>query len=144
MCYRPYSALKATGLEVQFQNGAGATIPKATPTRKTPAGYIDFINVSVESEVLAFVGVTSAAILDNAIGPVITHGRIENVTISANFGDAIYLGKNGFLTNIKPDVGVGGFVSGDFVVRVATIARNETNLLQKDLVLEITLVGQLG
>jgi len=144
MSYRPYSALKASGLESKFQNGAGVTILKATPVRKTPTGYIDFIDVSIESEVLALIGVTSSSILPTNIGPVITHGRIENVTISAIFGDAIYLGKDGFLTNIKPEVGISGFVAGDFVVRIATVARNENNPLQKDLVLEITLVGQLG
>jgi hypothetical protein len=144
MSYRPYNALKASGLESKFQNGAGVIIEKATPVRKTSTGTIDFINVSIENEVLALIGVTSSSILTDGLGPVITHGRIENVTISATFGDAIYLGKDGFLTNVKPDIGVGGFVAGDYVVRVATIARNETNLLQKDLVLEITLVGQLG
>lgn len=144
MSYRPYNTLKASGLESRFQNGAGAPIPKATPVCKTALGTIDFIDVSNENQVLALIGVTSAAISTAAVGPVITHGRIENVIISASFGDAIYLGKDGFLTNIKPDVGVGGFVAGDFVVRIATVAKNEFNPLQKDLVLEITLVGQLG
>lgn len=144
MTYRPYNTLKASGLEMKYQNGSGAVIGKATPVRKTASGQIDFIDVAIESEVLSLIGITSNDINPLANGSVITAGRIENVTTSAAFGDPIYLSKTGELTNTKPDIGVAGFVAGDFVVRLATVARNETNALQKDLVLEITLVGQLG
>lgn len=144
MSYKPYNTLKASGLEVKFQNGAGSPLPKGTPVRKNSLGSIAFIDVSVEAEVLGLVGVTNAVIADTAIGSVITAGRIENVTITATFGDPVYIAKDGSLTNLKPEIGVGGFLAGDFVVRIATVSRNETNPLQKDLVLEIMLVGQLG
>ena len=144
MSYRPYNTLKASGLEAKFQNSSGSPLPKGTPVRKTPSGSISFIDVSVEAEVLGLIGVTSAVIADGATGSVITAGRIENVVISATFGDPIYIAKDGSLTNLKPEIGVGGFVAGDFVVRIATVSKNETNPLQTDLVLEIMLVGQLG
>ncbi len=143
MSYRPYGALKASGLEVKYQNGSGATLPKATPVRKMSSGLINTIDVSIESDIMGIIGVTYADIPDTQIGSVITVGRIENVSIAFAFGDPVYLSKTGGLTNTKPDVGIAGFVVGDFVVRLATVARNETNPLQKDLVLEITLVGQL-
>lgn len=144
MSYKPYNTLKASGLEAKFQNGAGSPIPKATPVRKTSLGSIAFIDVSIESDVLGLIGVTSAVIADSSTGAVITAGRIENVTISATFGDPVYIAKDGSLTNVKPEIDVGGFVAGDFVVRIATVSKNETNPLQKDLVLEIMLVGQLA
>lgn len=144
MSYRPYNALKASGLEAKFQNGSGAPLPKAIPVRKTPTGLVDYINVSNEAHVLALVGVTGAIIPNAAIGQIITAGRVENITTTAAFGDPIYISKTGGLTNVKPDIGIGGFVAGDFVVRIGTISKNESNPLQKDLVLELMLVGQLA
>ena len=144
MTYRPYQAIKSTGIELKYKNDSGVILNKAIPVRAKANGDLDFINVSVEADVFAIVGVTSENILVGSTGGVISAGRIETITTTFAFGDPVYVSKSGGLTNIKPEVGVGGFVGGDFIVRVGTIAKNETNPTLKDLVLELHLVGQLG
>jgi hypothetical protein len=143
MSYRPYTAIKATGLELGYQNNSGSTLTKGTPLCQKSSGYVDFINVSLEADVFAFIGIAGANISNATRGPVTTNGRVENVTVTGTFGDAIYVSKTGGLTNVKPDIGVGGFLAGDFVLRVGTIAKNETNPALKDIVLEVRLIGQL-
>lgn len=144
MTYRPYNALKASGIQLNYINGSGASMPKATPVKIKSDGNMDFINVSIEADVLAIGGCVEAVVPNAQRGGLITNGRIENVTITGTFGDAVWLSKSGGLTTTKPDIGVGGFLAGDFVVRIGTIAKNEIFPIQKDLVLELTLVGQLA
>ena len=143
MTYRPYSAIKASGIQLNYTNGSGSSMTKGTPVKIKPDGNMDFINVSIEADVLAIGGCVGSDVSDGIRGGMITSGRIESITTTAVFGDAIWLSKAGGLTNVKPEVGVGGFIAGDFVVRIGTIAKNESFPSQKDLVLELTLVGQL-
>lgn len=143
MTYRPYNTLKATGIELQRINGSGSFIDKAVPVKIRTDGNADFVNVSVEADVFAIGGVTSSSASPGASISVVTTGRIENITTAFAFGDPVYLSKTGFLTNVKPSLGAGGFVAGDFIVRIGTIAKNETTPTQKDIVLEMNLVGQL-
>lgn len=143
MTYKPYDTIKASGISKGYLNGSGVSIPKGTPVRVKSDGNIDFVNVSVEAEVLAIIGCMNDVTANNISGGVVSSGSVENIGGSFNVSESIWLSKSGSLTNIRPEVGVGGFVSGDFVVRVGTIAKNNTFPLQKDLVLELTLVGQL-
>ena len=143
MSFRPYNTLKASGIELFYQNNSGTTITKTTPVCQKASGIIDFINVSVESDVFAFIGIAGADIANLASGPISTTGRIENVIVSGNFGDPLYVSKTGGLTTLKPEIGVGGFLALDFVLRVGVIARNATNFSNKDIILDTQLVGQL-
>jgi hypothetical protein len=143
MSFRPYTAIKSTGLQFNYTNASGYSIPKGTPVKIRTDGNIDFINVSVEHDIMSFGGITSSDSDNGQKSGVVTAGRIENVVTTFEFGDAVYIGKDGLLTNVGPSFGVAGFVSGDFVFRVGTIAKNETNPLSQDLILESTLVGQL-
>jgi hypothetical protein len=143
MGYRPYSAIKSSGIEFAYSNGSGYPIQKGTPIKIRTDGNIDFINVSVEHDIMSFGGITSTDSNNGQKSGVVTTGRIENVVTTFAFGDAVYIGKDGLLTNVGPSFGVAGFVAGDFVFRVGTIAKNETNPLSQDLILESTLVGQL-
>lgn len=118
-------------------------MPKGTPVRATNTGDMDFIDVSVEAEALAICGVTSATVAPSSNGSVVTNGRVLNLTTSASFGDAMYIDKVGGLTNSKPSIGVAGFVSGDFVIYVGVIAKNVDNPLNKDLVVNLNVIGQL-
>jgi hypothetical protein len=143
MSFRPYVSIKSSGIEFQFANGSGYPIPKGTPIKIRADGNIDFINVSIEQDIMSFGGIASSDSNNGQKSGVVTTGRIENIVTTFEFGDAVYIGKDGFLTNIGPSFGVAGFLVGDFVFRVGTIAKNETNPLSQDLILESTLVGRL-
>ena len=143
MTYRPYSQIKTSAIQLNYENNSGIVILKGTPVCQKGTGVIDFINVSSESDVFGFIGVTSFNIPNATSGPVVTSGRIENVSIFGNFGDPVYVSKTGGLTITKPEVGAGGFLVLDFVLRVGIITKNESNPLLKDIVLDVQLVGQL-
>ena len=144
MSYRPYNTLKSTGVALGgYTNSSGVDIDKATPVRQDASGDIDFINVSIESDIKRFLGLTNATILNGASGEVAITGKIENVTTSFDFGDSLYISKSGTLVNVEPDIGVNGFVSGDFVYYIGVIAKNEDNPTLKDIVLAPDLRGQL-
>lgn len=144
MTFRPYNSLKSTGIELSYTNNSGSTINKGTPVKVKTTGGVDFINVSVEADAFGVAGVASTNATNGTSLGVVKDGRIENITTSFAVGDTVYIAKTGFLTNIKPSVGVDSFVAGDFVVRIGVIAKNEVNQALKDLILDVTLVGQLG
>lgn len=125
------------------ENNTGSTIVKATPIRIDSLGDIATIDLSVEDESLAIVGVTSESISDGASGTIVTSGKVTDITTTATFDDIMYVSKTGTLTNIKPDIGVSGFAAGDFVISVGVISKNETNPSLKDLTVNIQIVGQL-
>ncbi len=143
MTFRPYNQLTASGVSDTRTNNSGITFNKGTPVRIDSTGELDFINVSVEAEALAVAGIVSETILDGNPGTFLNSGKIEDVTTSTDFGDTLYISKSGSLTNTKPSIGVDGFVAGDFVISVGVIAKNESNPILKDLVLNIDVVGQL-
>lgn len=143
MTYRPYTELTATGISDTRPNNTGVTISKAIPVRINSSGEMDFINVSIEAEALSVAGLTSEEISDNSSGNFVSSGKVSNITTTASFGDLMYIDKTGALTNIKPSIGVNGFVSGDFVVSVGVIAKNSSNPSNKDLIILIDVIGQL-
>lgn len=148
MSYSPNfrgSTSTATSEEVgdRLINTSGGALVKATPVRIDTSGEIRLINVSVEAEALSMVGIVKENISDGTSGVVISSGRIENIVTTANNGDVLYVSKTGGLTNIKPDVGVGGFIAGDFIIRVGVVFKNENIPTQQDLLLNIDIVGQL-
>ena len=143
MTYRPYNQLTATGISDDRSNNTGVLIGKGTPVRINTSGELDFIDVSVEAESLAVAGVTTNDISNGAKGSMTNTGKVEDITTTASLGDTLYVSKTGGLTNTKPSIGVGGFLSGDFVIGVGVVAKNESNPLLKDLVLNIAVIGQL-
>ena len=143
MTYRPYDQITAVGLSDQRANSSGVPMPRATPVRMRPDGDMDFIDVSVETHAFAASGITSEIIQNLSTGPVLTSGRLANVITSFDFGDPVYVSKAGDLTNVKPSLGVGGFISGDFIIAIGVIGKNADNPANKDIILNIGLVGQL-
>jgi hypothetical protein len=55
----------------------------------------------------------------------------------------VYISKLGTLTNIKPSLGINGFGEGDFIIKIGMIAQNADNVLNKDLLVGIQVMGQL-
>lgn len=134
--------LPASGLSGKLKNISGTTIVKLTPVRSDSFGNMALIDVSNESA-LSIVGVTTSDTLDTIFGDVSSSGQLLNVSTVTNFGDIIYVAKDGTLTNVKPSEGVAGFVVGDFIIRIGVVAKNEINPVFKDIFLNITIVGQI-
>lgn len=143
MTFRPYSALQSSGVSDERTNNTGVTINKGTPVRINSSGELGFVNVAVENEVLNIIGVASQSILDGSSGTAVGSGKIEDITTGFALGDTVWLSKSGGLTNIKPSIGINGFVTGDIVVFIGVIAKNESNPALKDLIVAIERQGQL-
>jgi hypothetical protein len=134
-----------SGSDISFTatNNSGVTIVKGTPVTLDSSGDIKAVDVSIEDEALAVVGVTGETISNGVSGIIITAGKVTDITTTANFDDMVFISKTGALTNIKPDIGVDSFASGDFVISMGVISKNETNPANKDLIMNIQTIGQL-
>lgn len=129
-------------LTVIMNNFSGSTIDIFTPVSVNGSGTLSPITVSNEFSALAAFGVTKENILNNASGQVVTLGALPNVT-GFSFGDIVYVSKTGTLTSVKPSIGVSGFVSEDFVIRVGMVVANNNDGNQKDVIVNMQMVGQL-
>ena len=143
MTYRPYNTLINPSIEYIRTNNTGVTINAGTPVIMNSSGDPDFVDVSDEAQVLNIAAVSQDTIANGESGKLVTSGKVESLNVAFNFGDVIYISKTGGLTNIRPSIGVNGFDSGDFVVMLGVIARNEENPSFKDLILHIDIIGQL-
>lgn len=153
MSYRPYSVIiqeavtqaasQSGFLQTELDNNSGSSISAFQPVASDGNGEIKAIDPSVENDALKTLGVTTTSIADGSSGDVVTHGRLDNITTSFSFGDYVYVSKTGDLTNVEPSVGVASFVAGDWVIRIGTIVKNKTTPSQKDLMVNVTVVGQL-
>jgi len=146
MTYRPYSsilnAITSYSTKSRLSNDSGLTVLQFMPVKLTTSGGIAGIDVSIDIDILGIVGISEEMIPTGSEGYIVTQGKIENVG-SFDFGDYVYISKTGGLTNELPSEGVAGFVSGDWVVKVGVIGKNENNPLVKDLFIGIQIVGQL-
>jgi hypothetical protein len=124
-------------------NSSGGSLNKTDPVRLDASGNIQKIDPSIEVQALACIGVAKDSVASLSLTPIVTQGRLENVTVPGTFGDPLYVSKAGGLTNIKPSIGVGGFVEGDFVIFIGIIVKNQTNPLLTDLMVNVRVVGQL-
>jgi len=129
--------------EVPLENQTGSTINKLKPIRVNSLGYMEDIDVSIEAEALACVGVLAANTVNAAQGSVVVSGVLKDITTTADYGEPVYVSKTGDITNVKPDIGVGGFVAGDWVIRLGVISRNTSNPTLKDLIVNVAIIGQL-
>jgi hypothetical protein len=147
MSYRPYSAIIGSitpgSVKFKIQNSTGFTIATLTPITSNGSGQAKLINPSVEADVLKIVGITGESIASGSSGFVYSQGKIENITSPLSLGDYVYLSKTGQLTSTLPSEGVGGFVSGDFVVKLGVVVANDIAPAQKDLLVAIEIVGQV-
>lgn len=130
-------------LQSTFQNGSLSTLDKGTVVSVDTSGQIDKVDVSDENSVLGIVGVLGEDTPSAASGLVVDSGRVEDVSMAFSVGSALYLDINGDLSDQKPEIGVGGFDSGDFVVFVGVVVKNEFNPTLKDIKIMISVIGQL-
>lgn len=149
MSYRPYQAIinaaagQATASKIELTNQSGSLINALQPITIDSSGYIKAIDVTSEVDAVKTVGLALANIANNSSGEVLVVGRADNVSVPFSFGDYLYVSKTGGLTNSFPTEGVGGFVAGDFVIRVGVVARNTVTPSNKDILVSIGIIGQL-
>lgn len=124
-------------------NASGGALNRTDPVRLDSSGQVQKVDPSVEAQVLALIGVAKDSVANGSLVGIATGGRLENVTVPGSLGDSLYLSKTGTLTNVKPSIGVGGFVAGDFVVFIGISVKNQANPLLTDLMINIRVVGQL-
>lgn len=132
------SAVTAT-----LTNGSGDILVKMTPTGINASGYLDVIDVSIESSALTMIGLILNDIAIGGNGEVVLGGCLKEITTTFPLGAILYVSKIGGITNIKPSIDIDGFVAGDFIIKIGVISRNIVNPINKDLIINISIVGQL-
>lgn len=144
MGYNPNASnpISSKSTSKEEANNTGFSIPKFIPVKLTASG-METIDPSVEADVDALAGLTRDIVLNGQSGQVVTSGLVENTGLSYAVGTIIYVSKSGGITDTKPSIGVGGFVEGDFVIRLGVIVENEGNPSLRDCLLNIQMVGQL-
>lgn len=130
-------------IQTSYVNSSGGTLAKATVVGVDTSGNLVALDVTSEPEVDRMVGLTTTSILNTASGAVINSGRLEDITTGFAIGDFVYAGLAGTLINVRPDIGVSGFASGNFVVFLGVIVKNQFDGAKKDLSLNIQVFGQL-
>lgn len=138
------SKAPARSLQSGYQSGSGSTITKGSPVSVNASGQIILVDVTSETSVGRIVGLAALDIPSAANGQVqgVT-GRLEDITTSFAIGDTVWIAKDGSLMNTRPDYGVSGFTSGDFVVFVGVVVKNEFDIMKKDIMVMINVEGQL-
>lgn len=139
------TSTSSRSLSTPYQNGSGGALAQCTPVAVNSFGQLINIDVSNSDHINLIVGVVGADIPNAATGPVFDGGRLEDVDLPAfSVGAPLWVAKDGFLTDVKPEIGVGGFVAGDSVIFIGMVVKNQFNPLLKDLKLLIdTKIGSL-
>jgi hypothetical protein len=135
--------LAVSAVRVRLLNDTGSALLKFTPVRVDTLGDLGAVDVSVESSALSVIGLVAVDIPDGDVGDAITLGCIQDITTSAAYGDVLYISKTGDLTNVKPSIGVDGFLAGDFVIKIGIVSKNQDNPTDKDVVVAPQVIGQL-
>ena len=130
-------------LTTTYVNGSGLLLAQCTPVCTNTLGQAIPIDVSDETKVGRLIGLLTDDLPMSASGGVTDAGRLEDVSLGFNVGDVLYVSKAGFLTSTKPSDGVDGFTTGDFVIFVGVVVKNEFDPLLKDLKLMLSVIGQL-
>lgn len=135
--------ISVNAIRVTLDNTLGSTLPAMTPATVNNTGTLGLVDVSNEFSAEAVIGLVAANILNGTSGDIIISGIIKNVTTSATFGQVLYVSKTGGITATKPSIGVGGFLADDFVIRLGVVSKNAANPSNKDIIVNVYLVGQL-
>lgn len=129
-----------------YQNGTGSTMAVATAVSTNTAGQIVLTDVTNEALSEGWIGLVATALPSTAIGQVATDGRLQNIPLGLGFsiGDPIWVGNTpGTLTNVRPDLTVGGWAVGDYILFVGVVVQNEFNPSEQDIQISRQIIGQL-
>lgn len=128
-------------IQSEFDNGSGGTFSIGTPVRVDSSNQLQPVDVSEESHILALAGVAAENITTS--GNVAHKGRLEQISTALPVATTAYISKLGGITVALPSIGVDGFVAGDFVVKVGTVIENRLDSSQRDLLVDLDVIGQL-
>lgn len=131
------------GLQSDLENNTISTILAFTPVNTDSSGGVVPVDVSDEALSLDSLGITVEDILPSESGRIAYNGRVEDIPIACSFGEVLFISKTNTLTYVRPNVGVNGFTFGDFIIRVGVIVKNTVNPLNKDLIINLAIVGRL-
>ena len=148
MSYNPASfnpqTSTSSALSTPYTNASAITaIPQAQACSVNSSGLLVPLDVSTQSSWQAFVGYAGARIATSTAGPVVSNGRIQNITTAIPVGTPVYIGKDSNPTSTIPSIGVNGFVSGDMVIFMGVLVQNEINNTEIDIALFTQLIGTL-
>jgi len=121
----------------------GVTIAALTPIGLDSVGKLDTLDVSSEDSSFSVVGIIKEAVDHTNDATVVTKGRIENTGLGFAFREPLFVSKTGVITDTKPSIGVDGFAVGDWVISIGKLIENSITSGQKDLEINIRVVGQL-
>lgn len=133
----------STSNKVFLANFTGYTIPAFMPIATQANGSLTLVDVSIEAQAMATLGISAAAIPNGTVGTVSTVGVVPGAGADFNVQDVIYISSTGTSTNVKPSVGLNGFIEGDFVIKLGTVTLNPDDPTIKDMDVNIQIMGQL-
>ena len=127
---------------------AAATILRGYPVTVDALGKAAVVDITDEDSSYAFCGVTSLACLIGGTANVLTSGSVlydipAAFGFTGQWGKHVFVSHSGSLTLTKPEAGVGGFVSEDFIISVGVTTKN-TATGTTDLILNPMVRGQLA
>lgn len=154
MSYNPlYVGSQALGSSValvtNYFNNSGIAFPQGSPLSATgTSNFVALTDVTSQASVQAFVGYAQFRIPNASLGPVISGGRLENLSgYSFSIGNPIYFSVGGSLQNTSPVDSNGNpispFVSGNYLVFAGCIVQNELNPSLQDLQILTQVIGVL-
>lgn len=129
-----------------YQNGTGFTAPISTVVAQGTGVNFVLVDVSSESTVSKFLGMTAESIPNSATGQIASEGRLESIPLSLGFsiGDPVWVGTTpGMLTNVQPDLAAPGWSVGMFVIFIGVVVQNQFDPLKQDVQIFKQLIGQL-
>lgn len=129
-------------ISAPIKNNSGSAINIYQPVVMNATGGMSAIDVSTFTQ-KRVMGISAANTSDNSFGSVILSGRIESITTPYSVGDTIYVSKIGTLTNIIPEIGVGGFVAGDAMIKIGNLVINDVSPSDIDLLVDVELIALL-
>lgn len=130
-----------SSISTSLENNSGSTINKYTPVILTSTTILP-VDITNDTA-LSMVGLVLNDVDNGSAVEVASSGKIKDITTSASIGDVLFIAKDGSLTNVKPSIGVGSFAEGDKVIRVGVVAKNQDDDNKKDLIISISVEGQL-
>lgn len=121
----PQISLSSESVITKYTNASvSAAIPQAQAVSTNGSGQLVPLNISSLASVNNMVGYALSRIPASASGSIISNGRLLNFTTSYSIGTPLWIDTNGNPTNIVPQIGVNGFVSGDYVIFLGVVVAN--------------------
>lgn len=127
---------------------AAISILRGTPVSINALGTLTSVDITDEASSYAFCGITSVDTLLGGSANVLTAGSVlydipAAYGLTGQWGKPIFVSHTGDLTMVKPEIGVGGFLTQDFIVNVGITTKNPSTGLT-DLILNPRIVGRLA